>query len=66
MKTKNKLVLVKIMIFLSGAKDNNSSSAISNKILNHSGSKSESEEIINTINITPTSDHNSKNMKESA
>jgi len=66
MKTKNKLALKKIMIFLRGAKDNNYSSSISNNILKHSGSKSESEEISNTINITPAPDDNNKNMKESA
>ena len=51
MKTKNKIGLEKINIFLRGAKDNNFSSAISNNSLKHSGSKSESEEINNTINI---------------
>ena len=52
--------------FLRGAKDSNYSSSISNNILKHSGSKSESEEISNTINITPAPDDNNKNMKESA
>ena len=47
-----------------GKKDNNSSSAISNNSLKHSGSKSESKEISNTINITPAPDSNNKNTKE--
>ena len=46
-------------------KENASSSTISNNSLKHPGSKPETEETSNTINVIPAPDENNKNMKDS-
>ena len=47
------------------AKDNNSSSTISNNSLKHPGSKPETEETISTVNVIPAPNDDNKNMKDS-